>query len=116
MASNKNIKALEEQVKRLQQDLKELTAKLKVPQDETDRIYFWLGRAVQKKRTERGIQQEHLADVIGMRRTSIANIEAGKQRAPIHIWMQLCQHLNISFSDLIEHANALADDWAEAHE
>ena len=79
MASNKTIKALEEQVKRLQQDLKELTAKPKYRKTETDRIYFWLGRAVQKKRTERGIQQEHLADVIGMRRTSIANIEAGNR-------------------------------------
>jgi len=108
-------KELQAEIVRLQQELKEANFRLKVPEDETDRIYFWLGRAVQKKRTERGISQLELATTIQMRRTSVANIEAGKQRAPVHTWMEVCEKIKLSFIELIEYSQALEADWNEAN-
>ena len=109
----KTKKELEEQIKRLQAELK-LASRRQPPKDDVDKIYFWLGKAVQKKRTERGINQDVLAKKINMTRTSLANIEAGNQRAPIHIWIRLAELLTYPFVDLITLSYSLEMDWVEA--
>lgn len=109
----KTKKELEQQIKRLQEELK-LASRRRPPEDDTDKIYFWLGKAVQKKRLERKINQADLAGKIGMTRTSLANIEAGNQRAPIHIWIRLAELLSYPFVDLYGLSCSLEMDWAEA--
>ena len=111
--ARKTIKELQAQIKRLQMELKDARNQIKVPLDETDRVYFWLGRAAQKLRTERSITQEEMVAHLGITRTSLANMEAGKQRAPVHVWMYLAKRLKMSFSQFIDHADALEEDWAE---
>lgn len=112
--ARKTIKDLQAEIKRLQLELKEAKNDLKVPRDETDRIYFWLGRAASKIRTQRGITQEEMAAYLNLSRTSLANMEAGNQRAPLHVWIALSRRMKISFINLIEHADAMAAEWAEA--
>lgn len=111
--ARKTIKELQEQIRQLQEELKEAKNDLKVPLDETDRIYFWLGRAASKIRTQRAITQEEMAARLNISRTSLANMEAGNQRAQLHVWMSLSRRMKISFINLIEHADAMAAEWAE---
>lgn len=113
MSESKTIKELKDQIRRLQQDVKQLAVNLKIPQDETDRVYFWIGRALQKLRTERSITQENMALDLGLTRTSLANMEAGKQRAPLHIWKRAAERLKITLSDLLEYSETLEADHAE---
>ncbi len=115
MSENKTIKELKEQINRLQQEVKELSRSLRIPNDETDRFYFWVGRALQKLRAERGITQEQMASDLGMSRTSLANMEGGKQRAPLHIWKRAAERIKISFSDVLNYAEAIESDYFELH-
>ena len=48
-------------------------------------LYEWVGRKIREARNEANLTQERLALLIDLERTSITNIEAGKQRIPIHI-------------------------------
>lgn len=113
MSESKTIKELKEQIKRLQQDVKQLSTNLRIPQDETDRVYFWIGRALQKLRTERSITQEHMAADLGITRTSLANMESGRQRAPLHVWKNAAARMKLSFANLLDYADALEEDHAE---
>lgn len=113
MSESKTIKELKEQIKRLQQDVKHLATNLRVPQDETDRVYFWLGRALQKIRTERSVNQEALARDLGLTRTSLANMEAGKQKAPLHVWKNAALRLKVDLPYLLELSAALEEDHTE---
>ena len=47
-------------------------------------IYRRLGRKIRKLRIRRGITQGDLADRVGLERTSVVNIEAGRQRILLH--------------------------------
>ncbi len=45
-----------------------------------ERPYVLFGKALRKARAQRGMTQQDLADAIELTRTSIANIELGRQR------------------------------------
>lgn len=115
MNESKTIKELKDQIRRLQQDVEQLSTSLRIPQDETDRFYFWVGRAFQKLRAERGITQEQMAADLGITRTSLANMEGGKQRAPLHVWKRAAERLKMSFSDVLDYAEAIESDYFELH-
>ncbi|MBX9685878.1 MAG: helix-turn-helix domain-containing protein, partial [Candidatus Obscuribacterales bacterium] len=63
-------------------------------------LYSRIGKRLQKRRAQLGITQVELSQRIKMSRTSIANIEAGNQNAPIHIIYDLCIALDISPIDI----------------
>ena len=113
MAAQKTKKELQEQIRRLQQELKEATKHKPPPLNEIDRVYFWLGQAVLKTRNERLFTQGDLAARLNFTRTSVVNLEQGRQRAPLHIWMQAADILNIRFVELLELAKALEADYLE---
>lgn len=50
----------------------------------TEPIYRHIGAKIQQLRTSLGWKQEDLAKKVGLQRTSIANIEAGRQRMLLH--------------------------------
>lgn len=51
--------------------------------------------------TERKITQQELANSIGIERSTLANIELGNQRPPLHIIYALSDYFNIALTDLI---------------
>jgi DNA-binding XRE family transcriptional regulator len=59
-------------------------------------------RLGQRIKTYRGkIKQEAVAQVLGLTRISVSNIENGKQRIQLHTLAQLAQYLKVDVSDII---------------
>lgn len=77
-------------------------------------IYAAVGDRVKAARMEAGWTQQDLCGQIGLSRTSIANIELGRQRLLLHQVFLLADALSVSVSDLIgvEVARPTADRQA----
>jgi transcriptional regulator with XRE-family HTH domain len=54
-----------------------------------DLLYEMIGDRVKRARQSAGVSQAKLAKKLGMSRTSVVNIEAGRQRAPLHVLWQI---------------------------
>lgn len=52
--------------------------------DKTEATYTEFGRLVRERRKELRMTQEGLAAIVGLSRTSITNIEKGRQRVLLH--------------------------------
>jgi transcriptional regulator with XRE-family HTH domain len=57
-------------------------------------IYDYIAIQIYHFRKEAGLNQEELATKVGLTRTSIVNIEAGRQRLPIHVLANIAEALN----------------------
>lgn len=68
-------------------------------------IYRMFGRRLRELRDERGIAQEELATFSGLTRSSIANIENGKQRVLLHQLVLFAEALHTNVGALIPTAN-----------
>jgi transcriptional regulator with XRE-family HTH domain len=64
-------------------------------------IYVRIGRELRIHREQRRLSQARLAETVGLRRTSLVNIEAGRQRLPLHVLYALCSVLEIEPSDVL---------------
>ena len=64
-------------------------------------LYIEIGSLVRELRRKRNLTQEQLASQAGLRRTSITNIEAGRQRIPVDLLFDLAEGLHVSASDLL---------------
>ncbi len=64
-------------------------------------IYVEIGRRVLEERKALGFTQTDLAQEVGILRTSIANIEAGRQRLPIYMLFRIALALGVSVDDLL---------------
>lgn len=69
-------------------------------QIDEQRLYATIGEKIKQARVLRGLSQGDLAANAGLERTSITNIEGGKQRAPLHILFRLCATLHIEPSEI----------------
>lgn len=52
--------------------------------DELEPCYLRLGGRIVMRRKLLGMTQDTLAEAVGLDRSSIANLEAGRQRVPLH--------------------------------
>lgn len=59
------------------------------------------GARIKAARKKVGLTPKALGALIGLSRSSIANLEAGRQRAPIHVLWNLADALGISVADLV---------------
>lgn len=68
-----------------------------------DLFYQITGRKITtaRKRKEPTITQELLAKEIGISRTSMVNIEKGRQRVSLHLLWQMADFLQVDFSELV---------------
>lgn len=66
-----------------------------------DKLYKIIGDGLAKRRSELGLTQDQVADAVKLERTSITNIEAGRQRAPLHLLYRLCAALNMETSSIL---------------
>jgi transcriptional regulator with XRE-family HTH domain len=78
-------------------------------------FYTILGNKIRLARKEKGVDQESLAKCLNLSRTSVINIEKGRQRPSIHqIWL-MAYHLQFPILDLIPPPDLQAsiDNWTE---
>lgn len=68
---------------------------------ENDGFYEEVGRLVRKKRTERRMTQEELGAAISLTRTSITNIERGRQKLLLHTLTAIAEALRVAPGDLL---------------
>jgi DNA-binding XRE family transcriptional regulator len=66
-----------------------------------DQFYFQLGMKLRSKREKAGLTQADLAGAIGISRTSLTNMECGKQRLLVDQLAIICRELEIDPSELI---------------
>lgn len=64
-------------------------------------IYGWIGREIATRRLDSGLSQAELADLIGLTRTSISNIEKGRQKMLVHTLVQIAESLHTPVSTLL---------------
>jgi transcriptional regulator with XRE-family HTH domain len=64
--------------------------------------YQELGQRIQRARRQQKLTQEHLALVVGLSRTSMVNIERGRQKVLAHTLVRLAHALHMELSDLAQ--------------
>jgi transcriptional regulator with XRE-family HTH domain len=69
--------------------------------DGWDHIYSDVGGRIARARHAAGLSQRQLADAVRVTRTSIVNIEAGRQRAPLHVLWQIAAATDVDVAAFI---------------
>ena len=64
-------------------------------------LYIELGKKIKTLRQENNVTQAALAKALNLQRTSVTNIEAGNQSAPLHIYYQICSFFKENLIDFI---------------
>lgn len=75
---------------------------------QVDRFYVSVGDRIRDARSRARLTQAELAASLGLARSSIANIEGGRQRLPLHMFVFIAEKLGIDVSELLP-------DFAESH-
>jgi len=64
-------------------------------------IYGSVGARIRDERERRNLSQEMLADRVGLTRTSITNIEKGRQKVLLHTLLEIARVLNLKPTRLL---------------
>jgi transcriptional regulator with XRE-family HTH domain len=64
-------------------------------------LYALVGKRVRQAREKRGLTQKSLASLLSLTRTSVTNIERGKQKVLVHTLVELAQALHIPLVELL---------------
>lgn len=64
-------------------------------------VYRLVGERIRGERNRRNLTQEELATRVRLKRTSITNIEKGRQKLLLHTFVEIAAALSISPRDLI---------------
>ena len=65
------------------------------------RLYKEFGRLLRASRTNKGLTQQDVADRVGLSRTSVTNIELGRQHVTLHMFYLFATALDSSPEDLL---------------
>lgn len=79
-------------------------------------LYAAVGRRVRKARLEKKITQEELAAAIGLTRTSITNIEKGRQKLLLHTLSALARRLAVPCASLLPDESELESGASQSPE
>ena len=71
-----------------------------------ERLCTEFGARVRAARKEAGLSPKALASLVGLSRSSIANLEAGRQRVPVHVIWNLADALAVPVSKLLPEPSA----------
>lgn len=66
-----------------------------------DPIYKEIGKRIFEAREAKGFTQEQLAIKISLKRTSITNIEKGRQQLLVHMLIKIAKELDVEIESLI---------------
>lgn len=64
-------------------------------------LYQRIGARIKQQRVQNNLTQSDLATTASMLRTSITNIETGRQKTPLHVLYKLCLILDIDIRSLL---------------
>jgi transcriptional regulator with XRE-family HTH domain len=64
-------------------------------------LYRLVGDRIQRARFENRKSQRVLAEELGMSRTSMVNIEKGRQHTSLHVLWQIAERLNVEAASLL---------------
>lgn len=64
-------------------------------------LYRAVGESIRRQREEMQMTQSRLGAEAGVLRTSVTNIEAGRQRPPLHLLFKICTALGVETSTMI---------------
>lgn len=62
---------------------------------------YEIGKAIQKARRRKKMNQEALADLIGVDRTTISKYESGSNPIDMSAFLQICEALGVSWADIL---------------
>lgn len=71
------------------------------PQVDSAELYRCVARRLRAIRGQRHLTQEEVAARAGLQRTSVTNIERGRQHPPLHVLYGLCDALGVEVHDLL---------------
>jgi len=69
-----------------------------------DGFYEEFGRRVRSARMAAGLNQESLGHRVGLERSSISNVEKGRQRVQLHMLLEFAAALSVPTADLLPDA------------
>ena len=75
-------------------------------------LYTYIGAQLRQRRRELSLSQTELGEAVGLLRTSITNIEAGRQRVPLHVLYQLCSVLQVEIVSILPPKAAVEEKQA----
>jgi transcriptional regulator with XRE-family HTH domain len=64
-------------------------------------LYARIGKSIRRARENQGLTQAALAALVGLKRTSITNVERGMQKLLLHTFIDLAHALHISPTELL---------------
>jgi transcriptional regulator with XRE-family HTH domain len=74
-----------------------------------DDFYERFGRSLRSARLDLGLNQEALGHRVGLERSSISNIEKGRQRVQLHMLLEFAAALDVPPTKLLPDAEASSD-------
>lgn len=69
-----------------------------------DDMYARIGAQLRAARKRRGINQQDLGTAVGLTRSSIANVEHGRQHIQVHTLVAACHALGLDPADVMTNA------------
>jgi transcriptional regulator with XRE-family HTH domain len=75
-----------------------------------DLLYMEFGRLLRQSRTNAGLTQSQVAERVGLSRTSITNMEKGRQHVLLHQLFLLASAVGVTPSDLLPHGRAALEE------
>ena len=64
-------------------------------------FYERVGAGLRALRKKRKLSQDALANLVGLTRTSLTNIESGRQHPPLHTFCDIVEQLQADFHDVV---------------
>lgn len=77
------------------------------------RLYELLGQTIADKRDTKVFTQQQLADKVRLTRTSITNIERGRQHVQLHTLYLLAKALSVEVVDLLPAMKSVENEGAQ---
>ncbi|HJQ24668.1 MAG TPA: helix-turn-helix transcriptional regulator [Blastocatellia bacterium] len=78
-------------------------------------FYANLGKRIRNRRQQAKITQDELAQRLSVTRTSVTNIESGRQRILVHSLYDIAQALGVPPASLLPPINMRGSDFANEH-
>ncbi|MFC5409128.1 helix-turn-helix domain-containing protein [Larkinella bovis] len=72
-----------------------------------EELYRLLGENIKTSRIRQKVSQQDLAIKVDLSRTSIVNIEQGRQHPPIHLLYEIADCLQVNANDLLPKASEI---------
>ncbi|MEZ5428727.1 MAG: helix-turn-helix transcriptional regulator [Pyrinomonadaceae bacterium] len=73
-------------------------------------LYREIGRRIFEERDKKGFTQAELASKVSLTRTSITNIEKGKQKILVHVLIRIAEALEVNLESLIPNTKKPLDN------